>query len=271
MDFSRAGEVFDLYVDWKRRLAREIPFLERVIGEPASGSRTLAVADVACGTGRHAIALASSGYAVTGIDPDAGLLETARKTAEAAAADAVGAETAAANPEWIRAAFDTLPALNMDDRFDAVLCLGNSISLSAPADLPSIVANMAAMVAPGGALVLHTINYPALARRSGEPWGPVRVLDDGTLLLKGFVPRDDGPWDAIFVVLRRLEDGRWDRTPYRFGLHPHERSAVIDAAERCGCRAESCWGGFGHGGGGGEDPDDPASADLVYLLRKPAG
>lgn len=267
MDFSRAGEVFDLYVDWKRRLAREIPFLERVIGETEAGAKSSpgakspAVADVACGTGRHAIALAAAGYAVTGIDPDARLLETARTAAEAAAA----------NPVWICAAFETLPALDMDGRFDAVLCLGNSISLTAPAELPSIVANMAAMVAPGGALVLHTINYPALARRSGEPWGPVRVLDDETLLLKGFIPRDEGPWDTVFVVLKRRDDGGWERTPYRFELHPHARSAVVDAAESCGCTAEGCWGGFGQGEGGGEDPDDPASADLVYVFRSPAG
>jgi hypothetical protein len=154
----------------------------------------------------------------------------------------------------------------MDGRFDAVICLGNSISLIAPAELPAAVANMAVMAAPGGTLVLHTINYPAIARRDGEPWGPVRVLADGTLLLKGFIPRDEGPWDTIFVVLRRRGDGGWERTPYRFGLHPHTRSAVVDAAERCGCKAESCLGGFRD-----EDPDDPASADLVYVFRLPAG
>ena len=58
--------------------AQEVPFLIEVMGlQP--GDRVL---DVGCGPGRHAIALAEAGMAVTGIDVSAGFLEVARQAAE---------------------------------------------------------------------------------------------------------------------------------------------------------------------------------------------
>ena len=41
-DFARASDLFDLYVDWERRLAREIPFLQQVLC--ASGATRVAEA-----------------------------------------------------------------------------------------------------------------------------------------------------------------------------------------------------------------------------------
>jgi len=251
MDFSRAADLFDLYVDWDRRLSREIPFLV----EKLSAAGACRVADVACGTGRHAAALAREGFKMTGFDPDPLLLDRARK----------GSWSAGEELEWVEASFSTLPRRRPEpDRlFDGVLCLGNSLSLIPPDNVPEAFENMAGLVGPGGVLVVHTLNYPALAARKEEPWGPVRKAPEDVPLLKGFVPHDGGrPWDAIFIRLGR-KSGSWKRKVYRFLLHPHGRDALEAAARDSGLVFDELFGGFA-----GENPGDPRSADLLYLFRR---
>jgi hypothetical protein len=94
----------------------------------------------------------------------------------------------------------------------------------------------------------------------------VRELADGTLLLKGFVPRGKEPWDVIFVALKQMGGGRFERRPYRFQVHPHDREALVRAAGNAGLALRSLHGGFE-----GEDPADGASADLVYVFTNPSG
>lgn len=58
----------------------EVDFLLDVLALQPGAS----VLDVGCGTGRHAVALATRGYGVTGIDLSAGMLTQARKAADGA-------------------------------------------------------------------------------------------------------------------------------------------------------------------------------------------
>jgi ubiquinone/menaquinone biosynthesis C-methylase UbiE len=55
-------------------LSLEAPHVARLLGEPAG----LAIADVGCGTGRHALALAQEGAAVTAVDFSGGMLGQAQ-------------------------------------------------------------------------------------------------------------------------------------------------------------------------------------------------
>lgn len=79
---------------------REVEFLERVLPPPPA-----TVLDVPCGYGRHARALATRGYRVTGVE---------REPAVAAAARAAGVEI----HELDLRRLDELPG-----RFDAVICM----------------------------------------------------------------------------------------------------------------------------------------------------
>src|SRR5258707_13218100 len=58
------GLAIDFWVAVAPAPDSDLPFLENVFGAPAGQ----AILDVACGAGRHSIALARRGYAVTGID-----------------------------------------------------------------------------------------------------------------------------------------------------------------------------------------------------------
>jgi SAM-dependent methyltransferase len=244
MDFEAASSLFDLYVDWSRRLAREMPYLQNRIGQGHAK-----VADVACGSGYHACALAQAGFGVTAIDPDPVLLEKSRARAESLKVDLT----------LVEAPFAGMPDA-LSSTFDGAVCLGNSISLVAPGeDLLLALQGLSRILKPGGKLILHTLNYPMLAQRSPDPWGPVRILDDDTLLLKGFIPRNQGAWDAMLILLKRSNKKGWERTPIRFSLHPHPIQELKDAAGQAGLEFLNLHGGFQD-----ESFDHPDSADLVY-------
>ena len=71
---------YDAAIDWKKRLARELPLLAE-LARQAEGK----VLVPACGTGGHVVALAQRGFEVLGFDAD-DMVEVARRRIEAAAA-----------------------------------------------------------------------------------------------------------------------------------------------------------------------------------------
>ena len=93
---------FGLHRLWKHRLAR--------LAQPAPGCRAL---DVCCGTGDIALALASRGAQVTGLDFSEPMLSVARRRAER-----FGARTGLSAPAFIRG--DALAAPFPDNTFDIV-------------------------------------------------------------------------------------------------------------------------------------------------------
>lgn len=165
-DLSRGGG-YDVMVDWDRRLARELPFFERLFEH--IGVRT--VVDVGCGTGRHAIALAQRGFDVTGVDPSEEMLETAKATA--AAMDV--------KVRFLDGGFGGLAELGVG-RSDALICTGNALPhVEGVEGLRAALADFAAVLRPGGALVLHLLNHERLlAQRPRSLPVNVRHVPGGT-------------------------------------------------------------------------------------------
>lgn len=152
---------------------------------PTGGS----VLDAGCGTGRVAIELALRGFAVTGVDLDAGMLSAARSKAPGLAwreADLAAGDLASA--------LDLAPGR----RFDLVVAAGNVMIFLEPGTEASVVANLAGLLVPGGLLVAgFQLN------------GHLAIGDyDGHCRRAGLVPEDrwatwDGePWadDSPYVV-----------------------------------------------------------------------
>jgi 2-polyprenyl-3-methyl-5-hydroxy-6-metoxy-1,4-benzoquinol methylase len=143
------------------------------------------VLDAGCGTGRVAIELARRGLDVVGVDVDAEMLATARR---------LGPEI-----DWHEA---DLATVELGRTFDVVVMAGNVVHFVRPGSEAAVVANAAAHVAPGGALV------------AGFQLGPGRYrttdLDRdaaGLTLEARFATWDRQPWtpggDYAVSVLRR--------------------------------------------------------------------
>ena len=143
--YDRLAESFDVMTDWKSRLALELPFLQSTLVQANAHS----VLDCACGTGWHAIALRQRDFRVAGSDISPAMIVRAR---ENAAREHLEIPFAAAGFQALRATYP--------ERFDAVLCLGNSLPhvLSDEAASDSL-RNMRDCLNGGGVLILHNLNY----------------------------------------------------------------------------------------------------------------
>jgi len=107
------------------------------------------VLDVACGTGLLAAELVERGYRVVGVDASEDMLARARRL--------LG--------PGVRLIRDSLPDLEVDGRFDAVVCTLDGITYLEPTELQAAFASFADLLRPGGGLVfdVHTDAMMALA------------------------------------------------------------------------------------------------------------
>lgn len=191
--YDALADIYDRFIDWPARLARELPHLTAFLGDARR------VADVACGTGRHANALAAHGYEVVGYDASPAAL---------ARAAASGLAT------FHEALFGHLSELG-EPPCDALLCLGNSLPHVLDRDaLQATVDDFARLLRPGGRALLHLRNLP-LAAAQGERWLPLRAETDadGTewIFQRLYDFGDDGLVQFHFVVLQRPAAGAWTR------------------------------------------------------------
>jgi len=151
--FDQEAPAYDENVFTKNTLA-EVDFLIDVLGL----ERGMAVLDVGCGTGRHAVELARRGYHVTGVDVSAGMLAEARRRAEGAGVDV----------RWIEA---DAQRFSLPDAFDAVICLcEGACGLLGSGDDPigqpqAIIENAARAMKWGARCVFTVLNGFALARK----------------------------------------------------------------------------------------------------------
>jgi ubiquinone/menaquinone biosynthesis C-methylase UbiE len=107
--------------------------------------RGLTVADIGCGTGRHALAMAAAGATVVGVDFSVGMLSKARAKPGAATVHFVRHDVATGLPFVSRA-------------FDRVTCC---LVLEHVGDLSGVVSEMARICRVGGAVCLSDL-HPAM-------------------------------------------------------------------------------------------------------------
>jgi cyclopropane fatty-acyl-phospholipid synthase-like methyltransferase len=129
---------------WEKMVPEEateadLAFVRRHLGvEPPAH-----VLDVPCGAGRHALGLARAGYRVTGVD---------------ISEDAIARASTAAHAQGLAARFEQgdMRFLDLGERFDALLCLGNSIGYFEPEETAAFLGRLAASLRPGGRLILDS-------------------------------------------------------------------------------------------------------------------
>jgi len=241
---------YDRFVHWPSRLAVELPFLEQQL-QAAGAHRVL---DAACGTGRHAIALAQRGYEVVGADLSPAMIARARANAAAAGVEA----------RFAVAGFGQLSTL-VGMGFDALLCLGNSLPhLLTPEDLAIALLDFAACLRPAGLLVIQNRNFDAVLAR-GERWLEPQAHREGEtewLFLRLYDFERDGTITFNLVTLRREGAGEWRQQVRATRLWPQRRDNLVAALAAAGFGDITCWGDMQ-----GAHFDAERSPNLVLTAR----
>jgi SAM-dependent methyltransferase len=106
-------ERWDLLIDWAERCRQEGGFIANALRDRGAAR----VLDAAAGTGVDSIQLIQAGFEVTSLDGHAGMLAKARRNAKRH-----GVRLHSVNADWRRI------GSVMEGRYDAVICLGNSIA-----------------------------------------------------------------------------------------------------------------------------------------------
>jgi len=247
--FSHLQPYYDLMVDWEKRLAHEGPFYQRVFSS-VSARRVL---DCACGTGRHLGLFARWGMTGAGSDLDPQMVAAAHRHLKS---QGVAASLEVAD-------FRDL-AKHFPEPFQAVICTGNSLAMVGSLEgVRQTVANLFAVLAPGGVAVVHTLNYAALPQDEDVIEGPrVRQDDDRELLFLKIFRKTGRHCDIQSVVLAK-QAGEWtmDRSGAR--VWALEKSELENAALAAGFVRLQFYGGYE------PKPFDAAtSRDLILVARK---
>ncbi len=146
--FENASQKYD-QESFTRGTIGECDFIEQEIG----GDTTCRILDVGCGTGRHAIEMASRGYDITGVDLSSSQIRRAREKAQVAGLD-------------IR--FEEMDARSMpfQDEFDLVimLCEGGFPLMETDEMNFQILENAAKALKRPGKFIFTTLNglFPLL-------------------------------------------------------------------------------------------------------------
>lgn len=150
------------------------------------------ILDAGCGPGRVGAVLHAAGHHVVGVDADPELIDAARH-------DHPG-------PDWRVAdlAELDLPALGIEDPFDAALIAGNVLAFVAPGTEPDVIASIARHLVPDGVALVGFGSDRGYSLTDFD----AHATSAGFLLEHRFATWDLRPWhdDAEFAVsiLRRL-------------------------------------------------------------------
>lgn len=209
------ADLYDVFVDWKGRLGREMPGLLRSLREV--GARR--VLDVGCGTGQHVAALLEEGFDVHGADLSAEMLCQASVPEERL-------------HQW-RLGEDPPESVSRQAPFDAVISLGNVWpQLTDMGDVERSLVALRDLLRPGG-LLLAGLKAFAVRRDSGDPYLPLlrREHEGERLFFVRFVDFGE-PGDEVmgFHMLVVRENG--ETAHHRIGRVRAWRPAGLERAFR---------------------------------------
>lgn len=245
--YDNLSSNYDIFISWEARLQREGPFLKKLFEE--NGVRS--VLDTACGTGMHALLFAKWGLKVVGTDLSAEMI----KQAELNKKDY--------DLRFFQAGFTELTEF-FPEPFDAVTCLGNSLPHVANEDeLLVSLANMYAVLKPGGVIVLHNNNYDRILGKKERFMRLISKERDGKeFLFVRFFDFNDFSLSFNIVTLVKTE-GKWDYHVESTKQYPLLRRDLESALIQEGfCKLEF-YGSFDGG-----PFDELSSENLVVVARR---
>ncbi|RMD74851.1 MAG: class I SAM-dependent methyltransferase [Lentisphaerae bacterium] len=202
------------------------------------------ILDIGCGPGSLCGALTRLGFTVHGLDLDPRMIEQART-------------------HYPECTFDCADFLQWEDvaSFDAVLCLGNTLSYFSPVALPGALRKIGMRLKPGGRCILQTVNWDFLQSRIPCDLPPIQRE---TLLFRRTYRSGVG---GTVIFRWELSDAGKTVAMAEDILYPHLRSRLEEAACQAGLRPAGCYRDWG----GHEHEPNRAGGTILCLHSQPRG
>ena len=255
--YDQFASDYDRFVNWDNRLAFEIPLIEKILAEVKKpAGEPLQILDAACGTGMHALALAKAGHQVVGADFSREMIKKAKLNAESAHLE-LPLETAG---------FGMLASMFGDARFDAVLCLGNSLPhLVEESDLESALKDFFTCLKPGGLLLIQNRNFDAVMIKK-DRWMEPQAFQEGDaewIFERFYDFNSDGTIGFNIVNLHRKGSAAWTSEVVSTLLKPQLKDDLQAKVTAAGFSQVVSYGSLGR------DPfDAQISGNLIIIARK---
>ncbi len=142
---------YDILVSWENRYNRETDFFKTVFQQ----FRIKSVLDCACGTGQHVIIFNEMGLDSYGSDLSPAMVKRAK----------LNARKYKAPPRFRTSSFTDL-SKNYNKRFDALVCVGNSLPhVLQKSDLKKSISEFHKMLNPGGCLIIEQRNFDHMMKK----------------------------------------------------------------------------------------------------------
>jgi SAM-dependent methyltransferase len=250
------AEYYDAVIDWKKRLARELPLLEELARN--AGRRVLVPA---CGTGGHVVALAERGFSVLGFDADEDTVAFAQRRINHGA-NAIKAGGGEAKVSLLKME----QAGELGPTHDAAFCLGNALpGISGEGQLLAALKGIAGALRVGGILLTQNLNYD-LRWQEKAHWFPLlsgETAKEEVLLVKfaDYEPEIIN-FHAMFLV-REKAGGKWQSHLRSSRQMPLFRDLLAQLLIQAGFGKLQFWGDYA------KSPFDPQeSNDLLVEAEK---
>jgi len=254
--YEKFASVYDYFVNWSERLSYEIPFILEQLSQLGKDPYQIKVLDAACGTGKHAIALAQAGYQVAGADLFPQMVQLADLNASAA-------------DQKIRfkaAGFGSISAAFPDEQFQAVLCLGNSLPhVKSSNELQAALVDFAKLLAPGGLLLIQQRNFDHIMRGKERHMPPQshQKGDEEWLFFRFYDFEPSGLIQFNILTLHRKKDQNWQVELNSTTLMPILSEDLMRALNNARFGHIQCFGNLK-----GDAFDPLTSADLIVLAKR---
>ncbi len=244
--YAQLADVYDEMTRFESRIKKERPVFEQWV----SRLHIRRALDAACGTGIHAILLASLGVKVTGVDASPAMIEKARQNARRLNADV---SFSVAKMQNLREA--------VEENYDTVFCLGNSVPhLLEKSDLEQAMRNFYALLQPGGHVVLQLLNYEKILQKRERVVGVHRANEKLFVRFYDFLPER-----VRFNVLTvQLDDPACPHRLQSSLLVPYRKDHLKEALLSAGFGDLAFYGTMGF-----QEYDPQKSPNLVIVGRKP--